>query len=202
MALANPHQTKVAVSEITAVSNTTFLVDELDGEPQPKGNKKIYLADISAATDVGPRAKVSGTTYQADARGLLINGAPIETFIGVSGVSGADEATGKLSAAGIKVAGKSSSLISPICCVRCPSTATSSETPKSKASSHRTAQRRYSLSTTVISGFPAWLPILRPFRSSPRSCPTARRTAARFFRVDTKKLPPTMESETVPIKVG
>ena len=106
MALANPHQTKVAVSEITAVSNTPFLVDELDGEPQPKGNKKIYLADISAATDVGPRAKVSGTTYQADARGLLINGAPIETFIGVSGVSGVDEATGKLSAAGIKVAGK------------------------------------------------------------------------------------------------
>ena len=45
--LANPQETKVAVSEITALSDTTFLIDERDGELQPGGDKKIYVADIS-----------------------------------------------------------------------------------------------------------------------------------------------------------
>ena len=92
------------MSEITALSNTTFLIDEHDGEPQPNGNKKIYLADISGATDVGPRSTVPGTVYQADAGGLLINGVPIETFVGVSTDAAA---TDKLKAAGITVAAKS-----------------------------------------------------------------------------------------------
>ena len=33
--LANPAETKVALSEITALSDTQFLVDERDGELQP-----------------------------------------------------------------------------------------------------------------------------------------------------------------------
>src|SRR5262249_58731660 len=56
--LANPQQTHVVVSEITAVSAVTFLIDEHDDQPQPNGNKKIYLADVSGATDVGPRSTV------------------------------------------------------------------------------------------------------------------------------------------------
>ena len=73
---ANPQQTKVAVSEITAISNTEFLVDERDGELQPGGNKKIYIADISDATDVGPNATVPGGVYRADAGGLQVDGKP------------------------------------------------------------------------------------------------------------------------------
>src|SRR6185369_17549616 len=82
--LSNPQETKVAVSEITALSDTTFLVDERDGKRQPGGDKKIYLADISGATDVGPSATVADSDYRADAGGLQVGGKPIETVVGVS----------------------------------------------------------------------------------------------------------------------
>ena len=78
--LANPAETKVAVSEITALSNTQFLVDERDGELQPGGNKKIYIADIADATDVGPGANVPGGVYRADAGGLQLDGKPVESW--------------------------------------------------------------------------------------------------------------------------
>jgi hypothetical protein len=52
----------------------------------------------------GPHSTVSGSAYQADGGGLLVNGVPIETFVGV----GTDAAaTGKLKAAGISLATKS-----------------------------------------------------------------------------------------------
>ena len=76
--LANPAETKVAVSEITALSDTQFLVDERDGELQPRGNKKVYIADIADATDVGPGANVPGGVYRADAGGLQLDGKPVE----------------------------------------------------------------------------------------------------------------------------
>jgi hypothetical protein len=38
--LANPAETKVAASEITALSDTQFLVDERDGQLQPGGDKE------------------------------------------------------------------------------------------------------------------------------------------------------------------
>jgi hypothetical protein len=101
--LSDPAKTKVGVSEITALSNTTFLVDERDGNFEPGANKKIYVADIAKATDVGPRAAVPGATYQADNGGLQVDGKPIETLVGVS--TDAD-ATAKLGAAGITVAAK------------------------------------------------------------------------------------------------
>lgn len=82
--LANPAETKVAVSEITAVSNTQFLITERDGELQPGGDKKIYLTDIAQATDVGPAATVPGANYQADAGGLQIGGKALETTVGVT----------------------------------------------------------------------------------------------------------------------
>lgn len=82
--LSDPDQTGVAVSEILALSNTTFLVDERDGEPEPGADKKIYLADISGATDIGPRTTVEGAIYDGSAGGLLIDGKPIETAVGVT----------------------------------------------------------------------------------------------------------------------
>ncbi|MGZ8179151.1 esterase-like activity of phytase family protein [Williamsia sp. SKLECPSW1] len=82
--LANPQKTKVAVSEITALSGTRFLVDERDGKLEPGANKKLWIADISAATDVGPRSRVAGARYDAGAGGLLVGGRPIETVVGVT----------------------------------------------------------------------------------------------------------------------
>ena len=101
--LADPQSSKVAVSEITALSNTTFLVDERDGDLAPNANKKIYVADISGATDVGPRSTVPGATYVADAGGLRVGGKPIETVVGVNTDAAAIE---KLKGMGITVASK------------------------------------------------------------------------------------------------
>nr|WP_269781626.1 esterase-like activity of phytase family protein [Nocardia bovistercoris] len=101
--LENPKQTKVAVSEITALSATTFLVDERDGNLAPDSNKKIWTIDISGATDVGPAA----ANYDPARGGLLVDGKPLETLVG--GVSTADGVEA-LRRAGITPVAKTSNL--------------------------------------------------------------------------------------------
>ncbi|MFC9440330.1 esterase-like activity of phytase family protein [Nocardia sp. NPDC057030] len=80
--LENPKNTKVADSEITALSATTFLVDERDGNQAPKADKKLWTVDIANATDVGPDSKVPGAQYDPERGGLLIAGKPLETLVG------------------------------------------------------------------------------------------------------------------------
>ncbi|MEC3914803.1 esterase-like activity of phytase family protein [Nocardia sp. CDC160] len=84
--LENPKE-KLAISEITALTNTTFLIDERDGNKAPKANKKLWTIDISGATDIGPRSKVAGAPYDPD-KGILIDGKPLEVYVGT--VSTAD----------------------------------------------------------------------------------------------------------------
>ncbi|HEY7633022.1 MAG TPA: esterase-like activity of phytase family protein [Thermoleophilaceae bacterium] len=77
--LHDPKTTGTAVSEITALSNTTFLMDERDGAfPSATGFKQLWKIDISHATDVGPNANVSGANYDATHGGLLVGGQTIE----------------------------------------------------------------------------------------------------------------------------
>ncbi|MEU8896781.1 esterase-like activity of phytase family protein [Nocardia sp. NPDC048505] len=78
--LENPKE-KLAVSEITALSNTTFLVDERDGNKAPKANKKLWTIDIAGATDIGPQSTVPGAVYDPE-QGLLVEGKPLETWVG------------------------------------------------------------------------------------------------------------------------
>jgi predicted extracellular nuclease len=81
----NPLTNGTAVSEITALSNTTFLVDERDGNFPPATYKKLYKIDISNATDIGPNSSVAGATYNgagtANGRGLLIGGHTLEYLV-------------------------------------------------------------------------------------------------------------------------
>ncbi|MGK8491654.1 esterase-like activity of phytase family protein [Nocardia asiatica] len=72
---------KLSVSEITALSATTFLVDERDGDKAPKADKKLWTIDITGATDIGPQAKVPGAHYDPE-RGLLVDGKPLELLVG------------------------------------------------------------------------------------------------------------------------
>ena len=68
--LDNPGTNATSASEITALSNTTFLVDERDGS-YPPAYKKIFQIDLTGATDVG----VATAPNTLDpAKGLLING--------------------------------------------------------------------------------------------------------------------------------
>ncbi|MEV6768312.1 esterase-like activity of phytase family protein [Nocardia sp. NPDC051030] len=103
--LENPKE-KLAVSEITALSNTTFVVDERDGNKAPKANKKLWTIDISSATDIGPQAKINGAQYDPD-KGLLIDGKPVEAYVGT--VPTAD-GVAALQKAGITAVAKKSNL--------------------------------------------------------------------------------------------
>jgi hypothetical protein len=77
--LDEPATTGVANSEITALSNNTFLIDERDsGFPSATGYKKLWEVNLEGATDIGPQAKVTGATYKGSEGGLLIGGKTIE----------------------------------------------------------------------------------------------------------------------------
>lgn len=197
--LANPQQSKVAVSEITALSATTFLIDERDDEPQPRGNKKIYVADVSGATDVGPRAAVPGAAYRADAGGLLINGVPIETFVGVSTDAVAAD---KLKAAGITLATKTLKLdLGDL--VR-------SLSPNGDFFGHEKVEgviSRDGGNTLIFAndsdfGLAGLANDTPPFQLKPRMLPNGTQDSGEILVVDTTKLPATTESVTVPIRVG
>jgi hypothetical protein len=97
--LDNPKTTSTAVSEIAALSDTTFLVDERDGHfPGQGAYKKLWKIDISGATDVGPASTVPGATYDGSKGGLLIGGKTIENL-----VLGQDTATSQATLAAAKI---------------------------------------------------------------------------------------------------
>jgi hypothetical protein len=86
--LDDPATTGDANSEITALSNTKFLVDERDGNFEPFARKTLYEVDINGATDVS---------------GLTIGGKSPEAFVGTDGTNAALAA---LTTAGVDVAQK------------------------------------------------------------------------------------------------
>ncbi|BBA98970.1 hypothetical protein RVR_5395 [Actinacidiphila reveromycinica] len=86
--LDDPDDTGDANSEITALSDTKFLVDERDGDFEPFAQKKLYEVDLDGATDVS---------------GLTIGGKSPEAFVGTDGTN---DALAALTAAGVHVAQK------------------------------------------------------------------------------------------------
>jgi hypothetical protein len=83
-----------AVSEITAISDTKFLVDERDGDVGAGAFKQLYEIDLAGATDV----RGSG-----DPKGYLINGKSIDAYVGQAGTAAA---TKLLEDAGVTPVGK------------------------------------------------------------------------------------------------
>ncbi|WP_345710164.1 esterase-like activity of phytase family protein [Actinocatenispora rupis] len=79
--LHDPGDNGTAVSEITALSATRFLVDERDGNMEPGAFKRLYAVDVRHATDIGPAARVPGATYDPD-RGLVVAGGTLERLVG------------------------------------------------------------------------------------------------------------------------
>ncbi|RIX27872.1 esterase-like activity of phytase family protein [Amnibacterium setariae] len=101
--LQDPGDTSSAVSEITALSSTRFLVDERDGEFEPGAFKRLYVADIANATDIGPRAAVAGAAYSSTL-GLTVGGKSLEALVGKATTA---QGAASLAAAGITPAAKS-----------------------------------------------------------------------------------------------
>ncbi|GAA3542638.1 hypothetical protein GCM10022222_27900 [Amycolatopsis ultiminotia] len=87
--LDNPDDTGTAVSEITALSATRFVVDERDGEFEPGAYKKLYEIDLSKASDVKGQSVDGGKS--------------IEAYVGKDTT---EEATADLAKVGVKAASK------------------------------------------------------------------------------------------------
>jgi hypothetical protein len=79
--LDNPATNRTGVSEIAALSNHTFLVDERDPAFPPGAYKKLWRIDLTGATDVGPRSEVRGASYDHAHGGLLVGGRTLEALI-------------------------------------------------------------------------------------------------------------------------
>ena len=83
-------------SEITALSDHEFLVDERDGAfPSATGVKKLWKIDTRKATDLGPGSTLAGAVYDGSAAGgalgLTIGGKTPEQLL--DGLTSADAAT-------------------------------------------------------------------------------------------------------------
>lgn len=102
-----------AVSEITALSDTTFILDERDGlvsgldsSGNPKATKNLFKIDLTGATDVGPQSPLvtaGAATYDATT-GLKVGGKTIEEL--TDSMSG-DGARAALTTAGVTVGAES-----------------------------------------------------------------------------------------------
>ena len=89
-----------AVSEITALDDTHFVVDERDGNfESAKADKNLWKVDLTNATNVGP----SATGYDATS-GLNVGGQSIED---IAGTLDGPAAVAALEAKGIKVGAES-----------------------------------------------------------------------------------------------
>jgi hypothetical protein len=86
--LDDPDDTGDANSEITALSNTKFLVDERDGNFEPFAQKNLYEVDVNGATDVS---------------NLTVDGKSPEALVGKDTTN---EALAALTEAGVHVAQK------------------------------------------------------------------------------------------------
>jgi Esterase-like activity of phytase/Bacterial Ig domain len=197
--LANPQETKVGVSEITALSATTFLIDERDEAPEPGGNKKIYVADISRATDIGPHSTVPGASYRADAGGLLVSGIPIETFVGVSTDAAAAD---KLKAVGITVAAKTLKLDLGDLVRAMSANGDFFGHDKIEGVISRDGGKTLMIANDSDFGVAGLASQTPPFTLKPKILPNGTQDSGEILTVDMTALPAKMETVMVPIKVG
>lgn len=197
--LDNPQQTKVAVSEITALSDTQFLVDERDGVLQPGGVKKIYVADISNATDVGPNSAVPGATYRADAGGLQVDGKPIETLVGVSTDAAAAD---KLKSLGITVASKTLKLDLGALLNELNSKGEFFGHDKIEGLATPDGGKTLVIANDSDFGLAGIASTTPPLRLKPKILANGRPDTGEFLVVDTTKLPAKTAATTISIKVG
>ena len=197
--LANPQKSKVAVSEITALTKTTFLVDERDGELQPGADKKIYVADIAGATDVGPHATVPGATYRGDAGGLQVGGKPIETAVGVT--TDAD-AIAALKAKGITMASKTVKLDLGDMLTQLNGKGEFFGHDKVEGLATPDGGRTLMISNDSDFGLVGLASKTPPFTLKPKILANGRQDTGEFLVVDTTKLPARTQTATVAVKVG
>ena len=79
--LDDPATNQTAVSEIAALSDAAFVVDERDGKFLPGAYRKLWRIDLSGATDVGPTSTLAHASYDGARGGLLVDGRTLEALL-------------------------------------------------------------------------------------------------------------------------
>lgn len=189
---------KLAVSEITALDDHTFLVDERDGELAPKANKKLWTIDLNGATDIGPRAAVPGTRYDPNL-GLLVGDKPLETYVGKVSTAEGIAALGK---AGITPVAKKSNLdLAGLVAGLNPAGAFFGH-DKIEGVATTDGGRTLYISDDSDFGLGGSTGSEPPFGLKPKILPDGRQDTGEILRVDTGALPARTTTHTVTVSVG
>lgn len=198
--LDDPKENSGAVSEITAVSNTSFLVDERDGKFEPGAYKKPFKIDIAGATDVGPHAAVPGATYDAAHGGLLLgaNHQTIESYVGTDDTTTASAA---LIQAGITSVSKSLDLDMGGLLSTWIRAAASSATTRSKAWPPTDRGRTITLSNDSDFGIAGINNTTAPYQLQAKILPNGQQDDGEYLTIDTTRLADPVSTATVTIRV-
>lgn len=191
-------KSQLGASEITALSNTTFLVDERDGKVEPNANKKLWTVDISGATDIGPQANVPGAQYDPKV-GLMIGDKGIETFVG--NVSSAD-GVAALQKAGITPVTKKSNLDLAALVTGLSGDGKFFGHDKIEGIATTDGGRTLYIANDSDFGIDGITGDQPPFTLKTKTQPNGMPDTGEILAVDTTKLPAKTETETVTIKVG
>ncbi|NKY88917.1 esterase-like activity of phytase family protein [Nocardia veterana] len=195
--LADPKH-KLAVSDITALDAHTFLVDERDGEPAPKANKKLWTIDLTGATDVGPNAAVPGAHYDP-ALGLLIGDKPLETYVGKVST---EDGVAALNRAGITPVAKKSNLdLAGLLAGLDPRGGFFGHDKIEGVATTDGGATLYIANDSDF-GLAGSTGTQPPFGLKPKTLPDGRQDTGEILRIDTRALPGRTASHTVTITVG
>lgn len=191
-------KSKLGASEITALSNTTFLVDERDGKAEPNADKKLWTVDISGATDIGPQANVAGAHYDPKV-GLMIGDKGIETYVGNASTA---DGVAALQKAGITPVAKKQNLDFAGLVTGLNGDGKFFGHDKIEGIATTDGGRTLYIANDSDFGLEGITGDQPPFTLKPKTQPNGQQDTGEILRVDTTKLPAKTETATVTIKVG
>ena len=190
--LDDPATNGTAVSEIAALSDHSFVVDERDGQFPPAAYKKLWRIDLSGATEVGPTASLADAHYDGTRGGLLVDGRTLEALVAGQDTAAAAET---LRAHGIVAVSKSLALDLGALLDR--------RDPHGRFFSHDKVEglfvdpkhSRIILSNDDDFGIGGVASPTPPFRLTEKTSPaTGRQDVGEFLIIDTSRLPSLAES--------
>ncbi|RJQ89658.1 esterase-like activity of phytase family protein [Amycolatopsis panacis] len=182
--LDNPADTGTAVSEITALSPTRFLVDERDGKVQPGAYKKLYEIDLRGATDV---------------KGMSVDGGKsIEAYVGKDTT---DEATKDLAKVGVKPSSKKLFLDLGALVTELDPSGGFFGHDKVEGVATTDGGRTLVISNDNDFGIDGVANAAAPYTLHAKTLPNGKQDDGEYLRVDTTKLPARISTATVTVDV-
>ncbi|HEY2097416.1 MAG TPA: esterase-like activity of phytase family protein, partial [Pseudonocardia sp.] len=198
--LDNPDDTGTAVSEITALSPTKFLVDERDGKFQPGAYKKLFEIDLSGATDVGPGEKVKDAPYDAAKGGLLV-GEKQQSLDAYVGKDTTDEAVQDLAKVGVQAVSKKLYVDLGALVTNLDPAGGFFGHDKVEGVATTDGGRTLVISNDNDFGIDAVANTAAPYTLHPKTLPDGKQDDGEYLAVDTTKLPARASTATVTIDV-